>query len=203
VKGELATPTGVAILTSVVAEYVTTPTMTIAKIGHGAGTKDPIEQPNMLRLLVGTTTGSSDADTVTILETNLDDCPGEVIGFAMERLFTAGALDVFTMPIQMKKNRPGVLLSVICEPAKVSEMEAILFRETATFGIRRTTAHRTKLHREAITVTTKWGDVKAKRGHRDSFTIITPEYEDCARIAREHSVPLRELYEEVRRVSRL
>ena len=203
VKGELATPTGVAILTSVVLEYCETPVMTIASIGHGAGTKDPIEQPNMLRLLVGmaeTPHGRSSVgfDSVIVLETNLDDCPGEVIGFAIEQLFAAGALDVFTIPIQMKKNRPGVLLSAICETADVAKLEAILFRETATFGIRRTTAHRSKLDREAIAVETPWGPVKAKRGRRGELTVVTPEFEDCARIARENGLPLREVYEVVR-----
>ncbi len=202
VKGELATPTGVAILTSVVAEFVETPTMVIERIGHGAGTKDPIEQPNMLRLLVGTAYGRSSVgfaqDTVMVLETNLDDCSGEVIGYTMERLFAAGALDVFTQSIQMKKNRPGVLLTVICEPNVVPAMEAILFRETATFGIRRTSAARSKLHREAVTVQTQWGPVYAKRGTADGVVVLTPEFEDAARVAREQGVPLREVYEAVR-----
>ncbi len=203
VKGELATPTGVAILTSVVAEFVETPELTIERIGHGAGTKDPIEQPNMLRLLVGDATPRERSfagfDEVVVLETNLDDCPGELIGYAIERLFAAGALDVFAIPIQMKKNRPGVLVSVIAEPERVAELEAILFRETATFGIRRTTARRSKLARETATVETAWGPVRVKRGHRDGFSVVTPEYEDCARIARERDVPLREVYEAARR----
>jgi pyridinium-3,5-bisthiocarboxylic acid mononucleotide nickel chelatase len=204
VKGELATPTGVAILTAVVDEYCETPEMTIESIGHGAGTKDPIEQPNMLRLLVGEATprGRSSAgfDSVMVLETNLDDCPGEVIGYAMERLFAAGALDVFTIPIQMKKNRPGVLLSVIAEPDRMAELEAIVFRETATFGIRRTSSQRSKLARESTTVESRWGVVRVKLGRRCGFAIVTPEYEDCARIARENHVPLRDVYEAVRRL---
>jgi pyridinium-3,5-bisthiocarboxylic acid mononucleotide nickel chelatase len=204
VKGELATPTGVAILTSVVTEFQLTPTMTIESIGHGAGTKDPIEQPNLLRLLVGTSEGGlADQDTVTILETNLDDCSPEIIGYLFERLLGAGACDVFTVPIQMKKNRPGVLLTVICEAQTVGRLETILFQESATFGIRRTVAQRTKLLRETIQVTTKWGNLRAKRGYRlDGFQVVTPEYEECAKVAREHNVPLREVYEEVRKVSR-
>src|SRR5205814_936023 len=100
----------------------------------------------------------------------------------------------------MKKNRPGVLLTVICEPAKAAEMEAIIFRETATFGIRRHAAERSKLRREAITVETPWGPLKAKRGWRaDGFEVVTPEYEECARIAREQNVPLRDVYAAVRR----
>lgn len=105
-------------------------------------------------------------DTVAVLETNLDDISPEVVGFAIERLFAAGALDVFAVPIQMKKNRPGVLLSVICASENANDLEAILFRETGTFGVRRTTATRAKLQREAVTVETPWGPVKAKRGWR-------------------------------------
>jgi hypothetical protein len=206
VKFELTTPTGAAILTTVATEYTATPAMTVDRIGNGAGTKDFLDRPNILRLWVGTATGSvanlgrkvgGDLDTVTVLETNLDDCTGEVIGYAIERLLAAGALDVFAVPIQMKKNRPAVLLTVIAEAAKVPELEAILFRETGTFGIRRTTATRSKLHREAITVPTPWGEVKAKRGWRDGFEIVTPEYDDCARVAREQGVPLQKVYRAV------
>lgn len=195
VRGELATPTGVAILTSVVTEYVDTPTMTIERIGHGAGTKDPIEQPNMLRLLVGQS--GSQTETVTVLETNLDDCPGEIIGYAIEKLFAAGALDVFALPIQMKKQRPGVLLTVICHESQRNDLETILFQETGSFGIRRTKAERSTLQRETIAIDTEWGTVKAKRGWRDGHSIIVPEYEECARIARETNLPLRVIYEAV------
>jgi hypothetical protein len=134
-----------------------------------------------------------------VLETNLDDISPEVIGFTLERLLAGGALDAFAVPIQMKKNRPGVLLSVICEAAKAAELEAILFRETGTFGVRRTTATRAKLQREAVTVQTPWGPVKAKRGWRAGLEVLTPEYDDCARVAREQNVPLREVYAAVKR----
>jgi uncharacterized protein (TIGR00299 family) protein len=213
VKFELTTPTGAAILTTVVSEYTSAPAMTVDRIGHGAGTKDFLDRPNILRLWVGTATanpttsrdreggGSDPTDTVTVLETNLDDCPGEVIGYALERLLSAGALDAFTIPIQMKKNRPAVLLTVIADAATVPELEEILFRETGTFGTRRTTAQRSKLHREAVTVKTPWGDVKAKLGWRDGFEIVTPEFDDCARIAREHAVPLRMVFEVVKRAT--
>jgi uncharacterized protein (TIGR00299 family) protein len=207
VKGELTTPTGAAILTAVATEFTASPAMTIERIGHGAGTKDFIEQPNILRLFVGTTVaspgrqpgGAEENDTVVVLETNLDDVPAEVVGFCTERLFVAGALDVFVTPGQMKKGRPGLMVTVIGEPATVPGLEAILFRETATFGVRRTTAERTKLRREAVMVQTPWGPVKAKRGWRsDGFEVVSPEYEDGARVAREHGVPLREVYAAVR-----
>jgi uncharacterized protein (DUF111 family) len=199
IKTELTTPTGAAILTSVVTEYTATPSMTIERIGHGSGTKDLLEQPNILRLLVGTASDRAKApgesDIVTVLETNLDDVSPELVGYCIERLFAAGALDVFSMPIQMKKNRPGVLLSAICNAETVTALEAILFRELRTFGVRRTTATRSKLHRESVTVDTPWGSVQAKRGWRgDGFEALTPEFESCARIAREHNVPLRDVY---------
>ena len=203
IKGELTTPTGAAILTTVVAEFTESPAMTIRTIGLGAGTKDFLEQPNLLRLFVGESTGplvADDSDTVVVLETNLDDVPAEVIGFTIEELFAAGALDVFCTPIQMKKNRPGVLLSVIAPEVLTARLEEILFRETATFGIRRTKAERHKLRRESVTVTTPWGPVRAKRGWRTGgVEVLTPEYEDCARVAREQRVPLRVVYEAIRR----
>jgi pyridinium-3,5-bisthiocarboxylic acid mononucleotide nickel chelatase len=130
-----------------------------------------------------------------VLETNLDDVSAEVIGFCTERLFAAGALDVFVVHGQMKKGRPGFLISVIATPGTEATLEAILFRETGTFGIRRQTATRSKLRRESATVSTPWGEVKAKLGwHTDGSTILTPEYEDCARLARERGIPLRTIY---------
>ena len=204
VKAELTTPTGAAILTAVVSSYTASPAITIERIGHGAGTRDFIEQPNMLRLLIGTTAAkpilggtqdSDETDTVVVLETNLDDVPPEVIGFCTERLFAAGALDVFVVQGQMKKGRPGFLMSVIASADSVATLETVLFRETATFGIRKHTATRSKLRRETVTLETPWGPVQAKRGWRsDGFEVVSPEYEDCARLARERGVPLREVY---------
>jgi uncharacterized protein (TIGR00299 family) protein len=204
IKGELTTPTGAAILTTVVQEWVESPAMTIESIGHGAGQRDLLEQPNLLRLFVGTVSPQrqqgDESDRVWVLETNLDDVPAEVIGYCFERLFAAGALDVFATPIQMKKNRPAVLLSVLAAEAAVEPLEAILFRETATLGIRRYAVDRHKLRREAVTVETPWGPVKAKRGWREGGPdVVTPEYEDCARIAREHGVALRDVFDCVSR----
>jgi uncharacterized protein (TIGR00299 family) protein len=206
VKGELTTPTGAAILTTVVGEYTDSPVLTVSAIGRGAGTKDFFEQPNILRLFVGEASahgrppvGADECDTVWVLETNLDDVPAEVMGYCVEALFAAGALDVFSVPVQMKKNRPGVLLSVLADAGAVPALEAILFRETGTFGVRRHRAERSKLRRETVAVRTQWGEVKAKRGWRgDGFEILTPEYEDCARVARQHQVPLRVVYDAVR-----
>jgi uncharacterized protein (TIGR00299 family) protein len=202
IKGELTTPTGAAILTTVVQEWVGQPVMTIERIGHGAGERDLLEQPNLLRIFVGSVEGVNPAerDQVWVVETNLDDVPAEVIGYCFEQLFAAGALDVFSTPVQMKKNRPGVLLSVLAPAAALDAVETVLFRETATFGVRRYAVERHKLRREAATVQTPWGPVKGKRGWREGGpSVFTPEYDDCARVARERGVPLREVYTAVAR----
>lgn len=195
IKTELTTPTGAAILTSIVSEYIDTPAMTIERIGHGAGSKDFREQPNLLRIFLGSAQDAPpaglDADSIWVLETNLDDVPGEIVGYCFDRLLAAGALDVFTTPIQMKKNRPGILLSVLASEDCLAAVEDIILAETRTFGIRRYRAQRHKLKREPITLETPWGAVRCKRGWRDGWeAIVTPEYEDCARVARQHGVPL-------------
>jgi hypothetical protein len=206
-KAELTTPTGAAILTTVVQEWVEQPAMRIERVGHGAGQRDFAEHANILRLFVGTATdlaagpaAAPEAEEVWVVETNLDDVPAEVIGYCYELLFAAGALDVYTQAIHMKKNRPGVLLTALAPAAAVEAVEEVLFRETATFGVRRYPARRHKLERRPHTVHTRWGPVEGKLGWRGgSPPVFTPEYEACARIAREHRVPLREVYEEVRR----
>ncbi len=202
IQSELTTPTGAAILTTVVAEYVEAPAMTVERIGHGAGRRDLAEQPNLLRVFVGEASAAglpgAESDQVWVLETNLDDVPAEVIGYCFDLLFAAGALDVWTTPIAMKKSRPGVLLSVIAPAAAVAAVEEVLFRETQTFGVRRHLAQRHKLKREPATVETPWGPVKGKLGWRDGHAaVFTPEYEDCARIARERGMALQDVYQRV------
>jgi uncharacterized protein (TIGR00299 family) protein len=201
VTGELTTPTGAAILAATVQQWVESPVMTVKAIGCGAGMKDFLEQPNLLRVFVGEAASShpDESDRVWLLETNLDDVPGEVVGYAIERLFAAGALDVYTAAIQMKKQRPGVLLSVLAPIEKREELESVLFRETATLGVRRTMMERSKLRRESVSVSTTFGEVRGKRGWREGLETFAPEYEDCARLAREKGVPLREVYEAARR----
>jgi len=202
IKAELTTPTGAAILTTVVQEWIETPVMTIERIGHGAGQRDFLEQPNLLRVFVGAMAApeAAERDRVWMLETNLDDVPAEVIGYCFDQLFAAGALDVFSTPIQMKKSRPGVLLSVLAAESALPVLEAILFRETETFGIRRYAVERSKLQREAVTVETSWGPIRGKRGWRaGGASVFAPEYEDCARVARQHGIALREVYTTVGR----
>jgi pyridinium-3,5-bisthiocarboxylic acid mononucleotide nickel chelatase len=198
IEAELTTPTGAAILTSIASEFGPLPEMCIESIGLGAGQRDLPDQPNVLRVLVGTAvagTSVAQTDHVWVLETNLDDLPGELIGYCTEQLLAAGALDVFTIPIGMKKNRPGVLLSVLCAESSIGQMEDIMFRETSTFGIRRTRATRSKLERRSHEVTTPFGPVRGKLGWRsDRPPLFAPEYEDCRRVATERGVALREVY---------
>ncbi|MCA9068447.1 MAG: nickel pincer cofactor biosynthesis protein LarC [Planctomycetaceae bacterium] len=195
VEAELTTPTGAAIVTTLVDRFGALPEMTIESIGYGAGTRDFPSRANLLRLFVGTAVASGESDQITLLETNLDDVSGEIIGYTRQKLFDAGALDVFTVSIQMKKDRPGVLLSVLCRPQDTETLEAILFEETGTFGIRRHMVERSKRARQEHTVETPWGSVRGKLGWRHGeVAIFTPEFEDCAKLAAEHSLPLRQIY---------
>jgi uncharacterized protein (TIGR00299 family) protein len=200
IKAELTTPTGAAILTTVVSRWLDQPVMTYERIGHGAGRRDFHEQPNLLRLFVGTTAAPAESDQVWVLETNLDDLPAEVIGYCYELLLAAGALDVYSTPIFMKKNRPGVLLSVLSPEPVLPALEEVLFRETTTFGIRRYPVSRHKLNRRPHTVSTKWGPVQGKLGWLEGRPpVFAPEYEDCARVARQHGVALRDVYSQAQR----
>ncbi len=195
VKAELTTPTGAAILTAVVQKWVEQPVMTVERIGHGAGRREFVEQPNLLRVFVGTVATPAESDQVWLVETNLDDLPSEVIGYCYDLLFAAGAVDVFSTPVFMKKNRPAVMLSVLAPEAAVPAVEEVLFRETTTFGVRRSLVSRRKLNRRPCTVSTPWGPVQGKLGWLEGRpAVFSPEYEDCARVARQHGVALREVY---------
>ena len=195
-EGEQTTPTGAAILATVAEAFGPLPAMTIAAIGLGAGTREVPDVANILRLFVGELAPSFGADRVWVLETNLDDLPGEVVGYATAQLLAAGALDAYVTPIQMKKNRPGVMISALCEEAKVPELEAILFRETTTLGIRRYPVSRHKLRREAATVETPLGPIRGKLGWIEGRPPqFSPEYDDCARVATERGVAIRDVYQ--------
>ena len=197
---ELATPTGAAILKALAQPSPRWPSMCIERIGLGAGGRDPEEMPNVLRLAVGhaPAEGGTEADCLWVLEANLDDMTGEEVGRCTELLLDAGALDVFTVPVQMKKNRPGVLLSVLCAPERLRETEDLLLRHTSTLGVRRCLHQRTKLRRESRVVATAWGEVRVKVAFLgDEQVRSEPEYEDCRRIAEEHDIPLRDVYRAV------
>lgn len=194
IDAELTTPTGAAILRAVVSRFGPLPPMTIESIGYGAGTKDFPNRANVLRILVGHAAAGQSSDEVWLLETNLDDVPGEIIGYARQKLLAAGALDVFTVPIQMKKGRPGVLLSVIAKLGDRERLESIVFAETATFGIRRRLVERSKRDRQACEVETAWGAIRGKLGKLGEQVVFTPEYESCAAAAARFNVPLRDVY---------
>jgi hypothetical protein len=192
IERELVTPTGAAIVTTLASQFGAAPPMTLEKIGLGAGSLDlPI--PNMVRLWIGTQ--AETAQTITLLETQVDDLNPQAIGYVFEALLAVGALDVFTQAIGMKKSRPGILLSVICLPEQASTCEAILFRETTTLGIRRSTQARSVLEREIHNVETPHGTVRIKIASRQGDVLnVQPEYEDCAAIARSSQLPWREIH---------
>jgi len=200
VQGEMTTPTGAAILTTLAEGFGPLPAMAVEQIGWGAGQRDWTGRPNLLRLFVGTAAEGAEGPEVCVLETNLDDTSGEMIGYCTSRLWEAGALDVYTTPIGMKKNRPGVKLSVICHRADVAAIEAILFRETTTLGVRRWMVARRVLKREPCTVETPFGPVEGKVGYLDGGGArFAPEFESCRRAAAEQNVPLRDVYEAAQR----
>jgi uncharacterized protein (TIGR00299 family) protein len=193
---ELTTPTGAAILATLVDAFGPLPSMRISQIGCGAGQRDLDEQPNLLRLFLGETLEQQSEEQVWIVETNLDDISGELIGYATTRLWEAGALDVYLTPIQMKKNRPAVKLTVLCRASHLEALEAILFGETTTLGVRRWPVSRQVLARQPHRVETEWGPVEGKVGWlADKSPRFTPEFESCRAMAVMHRLPLRTVYE--------
>ena len=195
VRGELCTPTGAALLKHFVSRFGDRPVMTVQAIGYGMGKKD-FEQANCVRAFLGESEGRK--ETVTKLECNLDDMTGEDIGFAMEQLFAAGAHDVYTQPIGMKKNRPGILLSVVCRTADADSMAEVIMKHTTTLGIRRQDMNRYVLQRRIETVDTAYGEVRIKYASGMGAERAKPEYEDIAALAREHNEPLKAVREAVR-----
>jgi uncharacterized protein (TIGR00299 family) protein len=199
---ELVTPTGAAIVKTLASRFATFPEMKIGKSGYGAGTRNFPGHPNVLRLTIGEATPHSLAantatDTVTVLEANLDDLNPQVFGYVMDRLFEAGALDAFAMPVQMKKNRPGTLLTVLCKPEHAGELTRLIFTETTTLGVRRREETRQTLARRWENVATPWGEVRVKIASMNgTVTNYAPEYEDCRRIAMENRVPLKTVMQE-------
>ncbi len=204
IRGELVTPTGAALLTTLSDPQRAgkLPAMRVLTSGFGAGKKQfKPDMPNLLRVILGETEEAALKDdatpqTVAVLETNLDDQNPEGFDLLMERAFAAGALDVFFSPIQMKKNRPATLLTVLCPPDKADALAGLLFRETGTFGIRTREQRRYTLARSWRTVATEFGDIRLKAGAwLGEEVTVAPEYEDCKRAAQAHGVPLRRVYE--------
>jgi uncharacterized protein (TIGR00299 family) protein len=194
--GELTTPTGAAILTTLAEEYGPLPSMRVEAAGYGAGRREGRTRPNLHRLVVGLAESPGSMDDVVQLQANLDDATGQVVGHATELLLQAGALDVFTSPIGMKKGRPATMVTVLARPEQADALEEVLFAETTTFGVRRWTARRAKLERRWEEVSTPWGAVRIKLGIRSGRCITaTPEYDDCRRLAADRNVPLRVVLE--------
>ena len=197
VLAELVTPTGAAIVKTLASRFAAFPEMKIEKSGYGAGSRDFPGHPNVVRLTVGETASNAVAartssETITVLEANLDDLNPQVFGYVMDRLFEEGALDAFGMPVQMKKNRPGMLLTVLCKPEDAGKLTQLIFAETTTLGVRRRDEMRETLARRWEKVHTPWGEVRIKIASMNgTVTNYAPEYEDCRRIAAEHRVPLK------------
>lgn len=199
--GELTTPTGAAILTTLADAFGPLPAMTIARVGVGAGRREGVTRPNLLRLLIGQSGPDSQAETdeILVFQVNLDDISSEVIGHVCEKLFDSGALDVYTTPIYMKKSRPGVELTVLAAQAMRETVEQVLFSETTTFGIRVQTVRRSKLARVHDTVETRFGPVRVKVGRRNGQVVrVAPEFEDCRERAVESGRPLIEVMQAAR-----
>jgi uncharacterized protein (TIGR00299 family) protein len=203
-QAELVTPTGAAIVKTLARRFVSFPEMKIEKSGYGAGSRDFPGHPNVVRLTIGeaasTLAAKTASETITVLEANLDDLNPQVFGYVMDRLLEEGALDVFGMPVQMKKNRPGTLLTVLCKPQDAAKFTSLIFSETTTLGIRRRDEVRQTLARRWENVHTTWGDVRIKIASMNGTVInYAPEYEDCRRIATEHHVPLKLVMQEAAR----
>jgi uncharacterized protein (TIGR00299 family) protein len=203
VNVELVTPTGAALLRALDCSFSAFPAMNIQSIGYGAGSRDLDGSPNVLRISVGELleTGMLDHDhshqEVTVLETTIDDLSPQVMGYVTERLLAEGAFDVFVTPAQMKKNRPGSLLTVLCDETTAPTMREILFRETSTIGIRTRRERRDCLERAMIRAATQWGEVRVKESRLNgTVTNFAPEYEDCRRIAEANSIPLKQVQQE-------
>ncbi|MGA3205708.1 MAG: LarC family nickel insertion protein, partial [Bryobacteraceae bacterium] len=187
---ELTTPTGAAIAATLSSGFGPMPPMRISSIGYGAGDRDFAESPNVLRVLIGERTGAPESTVVSVLEANIDDSSPQVLGYALERLMEAGALDASLSPLQMKKNRPGSLLRVIARPQDQEMLAQLIFAETSTLGLRIHTAERRIEERKIVEVETPFGKIRVKVSDHGSFA---PEYEDCRAIAERTGTPLPEV----------
>jgi len=200
-QAELVTPTGAAIVRTLATRFASFPEMKIQKAGYGAGTRDFPGHANVLRITIGEAASKRAVntlqETISVLEANLDDLNPQVFGYVMDRLFEAGALDVFGTPVHMKKNRPGTLLNVLAKPDDADKLAQIIFAETTTLGVRRREENRQVLARKWQTVSTQFGDVRIKIASLNgTVSSYAPEYEDCRRIAAEHRVPLKLVMQE-------
>ena len=200
VQRELVTPTGAAIVATLCDQFGPQPPMSVSAIGYGAGSADLAGQPNVLRIMLGETAEKVALgfdEEISVIEANLDDMNPQIYGYFLEKALASGALDVYTTPVQMKKNRPGTLLTLLCKPQDTNALISLVFAETTTFGARTYSAQRRTLPRESVNVHTKFGDVRIKLSRvNGSIRHVAPEYEDCRKLATEKNVPLHEVIDE-------
>jgi pyridinium-3,5-bisthiocarboxylic acid mononucleotide nickel chelatase len=198
---ELVTPTGAALLAEFCSRFGAMPAMNIEKIGYGAGTRDLEKTPNVLRAVLGNAS-AGEADVISVIETNIDDMNPQLFGDVMERLLAAGALDVFFTSIQMKKNRPGTVLTVLCERHDVDRMAELLLSHTTSFGVRGHEVQRRKLARKIVKVSTRYGEIECKLGMLGAKVVSrSPEYESCKLAAAKAGVAVKEVYNEAARAA--
>lgn len=205
VLGELLTPTGAALLTTLCSDFGPSPAMTMEQIGYGAGNCEP-DIPNLLRVMIGEAADDLhgyEKEQIAVLQTNIDDMNPQLYDYIIAKVLELGALDVYLSPVHMKKNRPGTLLTVTCPTTLIQRFTDLLLRETTTIGLRWRVENRIKARRTIREVQTKYGPVKSKVAETDNGIInISPEYEDCKRIATEKKVPLKEVMDAARAASR-
>jgi hypothetical protein len=203
VQAELVTPTGAAIVRTLARRFEAFPPMKVERAGYGAGSRDFERNPNVVRLVIGEAAKPLDkvnSETISVLEANIDDLNPQVFGYVLDRLLQEGALDVFGIPVQMKKNRPGTLLTVLCKSEDAGKLTQLIFAETTTLGVRQRQEVRQTLARRWENVRTQWGEVRIKIASMNgTVTNYAPEYEDCRRIAAEHHVPLKTVMQEATR----
>jgi pyridinium-3,5-bisthiocarboxylic acid mononucleotide nickel chelatase len=203
VQRELVTPTGAAIVATLCDVFGPQPPMTVSAIGYGAGTADLEGQPNVVRIMIGESAEKAVPgydEEIAVIEANLDDMNPQIYGYFLEKALSAGALDVYTTPVQMKKNRPGTLLTVLCKPQDTNALMSLIFAETTTFGARTYRAQRRTLPREHVSVSTSFGDVRIKLSRVNGRILhVAPEYEDCRKLAVEKNVPLQRVINEALR----
>src|SRR5438094_7301015 len=203
VQRELVTPTGAAIVSTLCDTFGPQPQMTVSSIGYGAGSIDLEGQPNVVRIMIGEAADKVIAgfdEEICVIEANLDDMNPQIYGYFLEKALAAGALDVYTTPVQMKKNRPGTLLTLLCKPQDTNSLMSLVFAETTTFGARTYRAQRRTLPRESVSVHTQFGDVRVKLSRLNGRILhVAPEFDDCRKLAVEKNVPLQRVFNEAMR----
>lgn len=203
VQRELVTPTGAAIVATLCDSFGPQPPMTVSAIGYGAGTTDLEGQPNVVRIMIGDSVekvAHAGDEEISIIEANLDDMNPQIYGYVLEKALSAGALDVYTTALHMKKSRPGTLLTILCRPEDADKMMSLIFAETTTFGVRTHRAQRRTLPREWVNVSTSFGSVRIKLSRSNGHILhVTPEYDDCRKLAVENQVPLQQVISEALR----